>query len=445
MQKRVIAVLLLFASITLPMVATPAWAAGGHVATFAQTYSALGAGFIATSVRQTTDGGLIVAGFTYSSTGSRTWLLRLDDTGAVVWEKAYGTFAVLNSAIVVPRIVETPDGGFVVASNTNISSSIVAVSVFKVDSSGATVIWQQAFTGLENATAHSIDVTSDGGVIVAGSTAVGDIETPGVPSSALVLKLNSTTGSLIWQKTLANTITNSVQQTSNGGYVLAGLSQGFASVLRLDSLGNVLWQNGYIGSAAALFSIRQISDGGFVAAGQVSTAPFVSLVLRLDARGALVWQKSYGNGTIAYSVGQTTDGGFIVSGADGLDTSSPKALVLRLDSFGSIMWQRTFSLESGTFASALSVQQTADGSFVIAGFAFTTTPFAAAVVIRLNSEGEIHGCKVVSKSSLVSSTVSIPATSLTSTAQGTIETPITTAFTSTGTSTTSTVLCGHRH
>jgi hypothetical protein len=343
--------------------------------------------------------------------------------------------------------VQTPDGGFIVETTTNVSSTTIAASVVKVDSTGG-LVWQEAFAGTGNSTATSIDLTNDGGFIVAGGNLAG-LAVSGNPifPSALVVRLDSM-GNLVWQKAykgLIAAVALSITQNSDGGYLVAGAaflpsSPSNAWLLRLDSSGVIVWQATYAGGGSALFSAGQTSDGGFVAAGDTNTPD--ALVLRLDSNGVPVWQKTYHgiNGTIALSIGQTSDGGFIVAGANGLTGNSPTASVLRLDSTGGIIWQRAFNAPSLAF----STQQTSDRGFAVAGFAVTTTPPAAgALVFKLNAKGEIHPCKDLSKASLVASNLFTPAMSITSTAVDITSPPIATMFTSVDTGAASMVLCHH--
>ncbi len=167
------------------------------------------------------------------------------------------------------------------------------------------------------------------------------------------------------------------------------------------------------------------------------------LVLRLDSSGAPIWQKSYGEGG-GFSGEQTSDGGFVIAGFIGLST--PEPLVLRLDSMGNIVWQRIFSTGPGATAEALSVRQTSDGGFTVAGVSVgpSGTEPHNALIFKLNSGGQVDSCKDLSESSLVASTTSTSAFSITggSAVDITSTSPaITTTFTSVDTSATTTVLC----
>ncbi len=461
MRRLVTVLLVLFVSVTLPMVATPAWATGESDASFARTYAGSApTAFVATSVEQTADGGFIVAGITGSAT-AQTWLLRLDSLGGVVWQKMYGSTFVGFAGFLFsrPEAVELSDGGFVVDSTMNVSSTTLAARVFKVDMNGV-LKWQERFAGTGNATATSIDTTADGRVVVAGSTGPGVVR-PGLLTTALVLKLDGM-GGLIWEKTysgLGGSAATSIRRTSGGGFVVAGATTSIlfgsqAWVLRLDSGGSVVWQKAYIGEGSFLIFARQTLDGGFIAAGSTgspSGGPAgLALVLRLDSSGAPVWQKSYGGAggmPLAFSTGQTSDGGFIVAGE--LISSAPSfavsAFVFKLDSTGNTVWQKAFGTTS-SIAVATSMHATTDGGLVVVGASLSTVvgSTTAALVFKLNSKGAIHPCKDLSETDLVASTLFTMATSITGSAVN-IPSPatITTPFTSLDTGATSTLVCHH--
>jgi hypothetical protein len=179
-----------------------------------------------------------------------------------------------------------------------------------------------------------VQQTSDGGYIVAGST-----NSSGVPGNphAWVVKLDAL-GNVVWQKTYGGTGPDgacSVQQTTDGGYIVGGdlgtfvgchltpSTQGNqAWVFKLDPMGNIVWQRTYLGSASA-DSIQQTSDGGFILVGDGQPAcqicfspPFGVWVVKLTALGNITWQQVYSRGitNFASSVSQTSDGGFVVAG-----------------------------------------------------------------------------------------------------------------------------------
>ena len=202
--------------------------------------------------------------------------------------------------------------------------------------------WQKCLGGTSEDIAYSIQQTSDGGFIVAGETLSNDGDVSGNHGGrdAWVVKLNSS-GDIIWKKCLGGTdhdFAYSIQQTSDGGFIVAGLTgsnDGDVSgnhggsdawVVKLNSSGNILWQKclgGTDGDYAN--SIQQTSDGGFIVAGETESndgdvsgnhGGFDSWVVKLNSSGNIEWQKCLGGTGWDWenSIQQTSDGGFIVAG-----------------------------------------------------------------------------------------------------------------------------------
>ena len=149
-----------------------------------------------------------------------------------------------------------------------------------------------------------------------------------------------------WAKTYGGSYrdwANSIQQTSDGGYVVAGVTYSFGAggadfwVLKLDSKGDIEWQKTYGGSDGDwAWSIQQTSDGGYVVAG-AGWADF--WVLKLDSKGDIEWQKTYGGSDWdeAWSIQQTSDGGYVVAGSTcSFGAGEEDFWVLKLDSEGNI-------------------------------------------------------------------------------------------------------------
>jgi hypothetical protein len=149
------------------------------------------------------------------------------------------------------------------------------------------------------------------------------------------------------------------------------------------------------------WSIQQTSDGGYIVAGDTRSfgaGGWDIWVLKLDQNGNIQWQKTYGGRSddSASSIQQTSDGGYIVAG----DTMSFGAgdldiWVLKLDQNGNIQWQKTYGGRNGEFAS--SIQQTSDGGYIVAGY---TTSFGAGGiwVLKLDANGDIGGCNLIGTS-----------------------------------------------
>jgi len=122
----------------------------------------------ATSILQTSDGGYIVAGYTNSfGSGGDIWILKLNENGSVEWQKAYG-----RGSDMTYFIQQTSDGGYIVVGVTESLEPTVwwkDIWVLKLDENG-NVEWQKTYGEYGVDIAESIQLTSDGGYIVAGYT-----------------------------------------------------------------------------------------------------------------------------------------------------------------------------------------------------------------------------------------------------------------------------------
>ncbi len=347
----------------------------------------------ANSIQQTTDGGYIVAGCTWSFGSSYVYILKLNSKGEAEWQKAFGRsgYDGANS------IQQTTDGGYIVAGWTYSYITREDIYILKLNSKGE-IEWEKTFGSEDYDDAvNSIQQTTDGGYIVAGWT--GPFGSGG--GDVYILKLNSK-GKVEWQKTFGGKYyegANSIQQTKDGGYIVAGWTESFGSgqkdvyILKLSSKGDLEWQKTFGGKkddGAEL--IQQTADGGYIVAGW--TGPFGSgledvYILKLNSKGEVQWQKTFGGKAYdeANSVQQTTDGGYIVGGStNSFGSGGYDVYILKLNSKGEVEWQKTFGGEGSD--GAMSIQQTTDGGYIVAGW---TSSFGSGesdiYILKLDSKG----------------------------------------------------------
>ena len=217
----------------------------------------------------------------------------------------------------------------------------------------------------------------------------------------------------------------SVQQTADGGYVVAGgtidcgsgsscpplSGRSCALVEKLDSAGRLTRARAYEAGpdGSALQQIRQTADGGYIAVGSFTNASqdTGALLLKLDSAGNVQWQKDLGpeGSTGAYfnAVQQTADGGYVAAGAYYTPTSGPaptQVLVARFAADGTLAWQHGFAtLGSGgaptSVADASSIIQTPDGGYAVAGRWGNTTfnggsGARGALLLKLDASGTLQ-------------------------------------------------------
>jgi len=343
----------------------------------------------ADSIQQNSDGGYIVLGSTNSfgfAHGSALWILKLSSVGDVEWQKIYGASSSTHQA---HSIQQTMDGGYIVAGETRTWGTSSNIWVLKLSSEGD-FEWQKTYGGNDTDGASSIQQTYEGGYIVAGET-----RSWGAGSDIWVLKL-SPAGDVEWQKTYGGDADDSayyVQQTMDGAYIVVGNTNSFGAgsidfwVLKLSSTGDVEWQKTYGGSDSdEVHSVQQTMDGGYIVAGGIN-------VLKLSSEGDIEWQHSYGT-VSASSVKQTMDGGYIVTGTGGGGgegmVSYANFGILKLSFNGEIEWQKAYG--GGFDDHASSIQQTSDEGYIFAG---NTTSFGISRfdynfwIFKLSSNGEL--------------------------------------------------------
>jgi uncharacterized delta-60 repeat protein len=395
-------------------------------------------------IQQTSDGGYIVAGWTTSfGAGNRDFLIiKLNSSGNIQWSRAIGGTN-YDRAL---SIQQTSDGGYIVAGNTySFGAGNSDFLIIKLDSSG-NIQWSRAIGGTNNDVAYSIQQTSDGGYIVAGWTA-----SFGAGGDVLIIKLDSS-GNIQWSRAIGGTNNDgaeSIQQTSDGGYIVAGYTYSFgagnydALIVKLNSSGNIQWSRAIGGTNEdQALSIQQTSDGGYIVAGVTNSfgaGNYDFLIIKLDSSGNIQWSRAIGgtNNDVAFSIQQTSDGGYIVAGhAFGFGAGGYDSLIIKLDSSGNIQWSRAIGGTNND--ETLSIQQTSDGGYIVAG---NTLSFGAGdwdvLIIKLDSSGNISGCGNVLNVSPTNNSISPTNTSISPT--NTSVSPTNTSISPTNTSVSPTV------
>ncbi len=269
----------------------------------------------------TDDGGLIIVGRT-SSFGAGfddIYLLRTNANGETLWTKTIGG----NDYDQGWAVVETEDGGFVIAGRTkSFGAGYFDVYLVKTDSLGDT-IWTYTYGGVYNDEVYSLIETSDGCFTMAGRTS-----SFGQGASSVLLVKTASNGMPLWARTYGGTNwdeARDVCETSDGGYIIVGKTISFGDnfdiyVIRTDSMGDTIWTRTYGGSDEdEAWSVCRTTDGGYVITGgtcSFGNGDWQIILLKIDSLGEVIWTRLYGNAytDIGSYIETVDDGGFIVTG-----------------------------------------------------------------------------------------------------------------------------------
>ncbi len=336
------------------------------------------------SLKQTNDGGYIIAGDAGSFGGGyhNAWLIKTDLNGSEDWNNTFGG----TSSDYAYSVQQTSDSGYILAGKTSsFGEGSSNAWLIKTDLNGIEE-WNNTFGGSIDNYARSVMQTSDGGYIFAGRTSDLDESYQFIDYAWLVKTDES--GNHLWNQTFGGTGSDyaySVMLTDDGGYIIAGKTSSFgegpsdAWLIKTDPNGNEEWNNtfdGYDGSYSdEVHSAKQTSDGGYIVAGEkTNLGGSISIwLIKTDTNGNAMWNKTFGTTQSgkSYDVCQTKDGSYIVVG----NTESPiesytyDGFIIKTDNEGNELWNKTLGGTSDDYI--YSVIVTDEEEILVAG---ETTP-----------------------------------------------------------------------
>lgn len=330
----------------------------------------------------------------------------------IQWENTIGTSKEDLTGLGIP----TSDGGYIVGASseggvsgdkTDPAFGALDYWVIKLDVSG-NIVWQKVYGGSGQDYLSAIMQTQDGGFIIGGTSSSiisGNKTEPCYGSNDYwVIKIDSL-GIIEWQKTLGGTSNDDlavIKQLNDGNFLIAGSSYSPISgnkteksfvggqdywVVKLDTSGNILWQNDIGGTSSDnLYSAAATTDGGCILAGwsmsantgdknenTVGSGDF--WIVKLNSAGNISWQNDIGGTGFDQAQGiiQTSDGGYLISGSSTSNISGDKtengygendAWIIKLNPSGNIQWQKTLGGSWNDYGIALT--EVSDGGYMIA-------------------------------------------------------------------------------
>lgn len=304
------------------------------------------------SIQQTADGGYILAGYTESTDGDVTsnhgagdsWVIKLDHLGSIQWEKTFGGSANDNAQ----SVKQTIDGGYIICGYTESLNGDVTTNhgggdcwVIKIDDLGI-IEWENTLGGSSYDFGQEIKQTIDGGYILSGGTNSndGDITVQYGNGDCWLVKLDNV-GTIEWMNSMGgseNDFGQSVEQTNDGGFIVAGYSMssdgditgqhgnGDCWIVKCDNNGTMQWQKALGGNGNDYaFCIKQLTTGNYILTGYSEMnggdvtgnhGNYDCWIVQLDHEGILQQERSFG-GTgvdIGYSIREASGGTLIIAG-----------------------------------------------------------------------------------------------------------------------------------
>ena len=357
-------------------------------------------------VRQTSDGGYILTGYTnsYGAGNYDVWLIKTNSCGDTIWTKTFGG----NRYDVAYSVQQTSDGGYILTGNTKSynGTNVNDVWLIKTDING-NMKWEKNYRSSKSGYLGSVQQTFDGGYIIGGTT---DYYSGNGKSDMWLIKTDAN-GNEEWYNTFGGSngeLGYSAKQTVDGGYITVGYTGLFGSIgdsaawpqsflddvllIKTDSSGIISWAKTYGEKGDEVGrSVQQTLDGGYIITGNTNSygAGHSDVwLIKTDVSGDTIWTKTFGGDDtdLGHSVQQTFDGGYIIAGfTKSFGAGNKDVWIIRTDEFGNVNWTKTFGgsgNDEGCF-----VQQTFDGGFIITGYTYCySSGYADVWLIKLGSD-----------------------------------------------------------
>ena len=336
---------------------------------------------MASYAQKTADGGFVIIGRTLSHAKPESygrifpdiWLVKTDLEGRTEWSRTFGGSYWDNAS----SIKQTTDGGYIIAGTTCSNDfGDGDLWLIKTDSSGEEE-WNNTFREGKDNKSSCIYQTDDGGYIVLGCTVpYGDKY-----SDFWLIKVDAS-GIEQWTQTFGGPKEDKaewIEQTVDGGYIVIGWTSSHGSgkndvwLIKTDKFGEMEWERVFGEEESDSAScVQQTNDGGYIIAGQKSTSVLGfgdAWLIKTDTHGNEEWSHLYSNDAGTYGanhVVQTTDGDYVFTGVKwSYDEGFGDAWIVKVDQIGQVEWQQTFGGDS--IDTAFWVHDDNDGGYVLAG------------------------------------------------------------------------------
>lgn len=352
--------------------------------------------------QQTTDGGYIlcadeIAGLDTVTNVQKGYLIKMNALGMTQWVKSFPkTTPPIAKVMDGNSVFQTNDGGYIIGTvkyldNPSTYGGRASICFIKTDGSG-NLLWSKTYPGLGNSTCYCIKQTSDLGYIACGSTN----DTLAHVKYVYVMKTDNS-GNLQWGKTYLESASGQndaaycVNPTADGGYIVTGASASGTFLMKTDNAGAITWTTNF-GTAGidCLYSVKEISGGGYIAAGTGPKAQGITLALvKFDQAGAVQWEKTYWRPGVfnggSFDVIEVT-GGYVVLNLYRFTDIG----MMKTDISGNVLWAMKYTDDYCNRATVLT--QTTDGGFAFSGSYYNDNYYMGVQVKKTDSLGRV-GCR----------------------------------------------------
>ncbi|MEK6776947.1 MAG: hypothetical protein AABY87_08715 [bacterium] len=264
---------------------------------------------------------------------------------------------------------------------------------------GGRILWEKSYGGGIGTCGQQ---TFDRGYIIAGYTF-----SYGKGKGDVYLIKTDENGNVRWEKTFGGAKwdkANSVQQTTDGGYILAGETDSYGArkmlgesdvyLIKTDQNGNAIWERTFGGRGDdAAYSVQQTTDGGYILAGKTDSygaGESDVYLIRTDENGNAIWQKTFGGkeDDKASSILQTAEGGYILVGQrDFYGSLRGDVYLIKTDENGNVLWEKIYG--TAKQEGGVSIRETSDGGYIILGHRVPGSLEQDIMLIKTNRTGEV--------------------------------------------------------
>lgn len=294
----------------------------------------------------------------------------------------------------VSAMVKTTDGGLIMAgSTTTFGQDSGDVYVIKMNSAGA-LQWTRTIGGPSLDRASDIIQTSDGGYVITGRTGYWEF-------GIYAVKLDSL-GNLQWSKKIYYGLFDqghAIIQTADGGYAIAGsgfepsISTYAGFLIKLNSTGTIQWKTYHNVFSDGAYSLVQASDLKYVIGGYSVASGGNLLISKVDSNGVVSWCRSIGGpGSEMARPGarliRTNDNGYAYIGStNSFGSGNNDMYILKLNTAGILQWSKAIGTANDDYGNSL--VQTTDKGYIACGTSYNTNNTTDAYVAKLDSSGSL--------------------------------------------------------